>query len=258
MRPVLPQLVELYEIIAADAVHTLTTGRETIEWRGAAWTPAAIERGELRGSVDGKAATVTLTACMDALFTRYLASLPILPTRVNIYEHEPESGATVQVFGGVVLEVVPGADASRVSVSCLSSSCILDALLPQMIYSGQCQFVLFDAGCGLSRAEWGVTAPVAPDGLRLVSPAFAAYPDGYFTRGYVEAGGDFRFVTAHTGDALTLQLPFDERVRNGVSVIAFPGCDGSPATCRERFGNGVRFGGCASIPSRNPVVWGFK
>ena len=63
MRPVLPQLVELYEIIAADAVHTLTTGRETIEWRGAAWTPAAIERGELRGSVDGKAATVTLTAC---------------------------------------------------------------------------------------------------------------------------------------------------------------------------------------------------
>ncbi|MFQ9865680.1 MAG: hypothetical protein ACLRWP_00260 [Bilophila wadsworthia] len=91
MRTVLPQIVELYEIIA-DTIHTLTTSREPVLWRGAEWTPAAIERGELRGSVDGKAATVTLTACMDTLLTRYLASLPILPTRVNIYEHEPESG----------------------------------------------------------------------------------------------------------------------------------------------------------------------
>lgn len=258
MRPVLPQLVELYEIVAADGLHTLTTARETILWRGAEWTPAAIERGELRGSVDGKPASVTLTACMDTLLTRYLASLPILPTRVNIYEHEPESGATTQVFGGVVLEVTPGADAAQVSVNCLSSSCVLDAMLPRMIYSGQCQFVLFDAGCGLLRADWGVSAQVAADGQRLLSPSFAAYPDGYFTRGYVEADGDFRFITGHAGDTLVLQLPFDERVRNGVSVLAFPGCDGSPATCRERFGNGARFGGCASIPSRNPVVWGFK
>lgn len=62
MRTVLPQIVELYEIIA-DTIHTLTTSREPVLWRGAEWTPAAVERGELRGSVDGKAATVTLTAC---------------------------------------------------------------------------------------------------------------------------------------------------------------------------------------------------
>ena len=53
MRTVLPQIVELYEIIA-DTIHTLTTSREPVLWRGAEWTPAAIERGELRGSVDGK------------------------------------------------------------------------------------------------------------------------------------------------------------------------------------------------------------
>lgn len=257
MRSEWPQLVELYEIIA-DAVHTLTTAREPVQWRGSEWTPAAVERGELRGSVDGKAATVTLTACMDALLTRYLASLPILPTRINIYEHEPESGDTVQVFGGVVLEVVPGADATQVSVNCASSSCILDAMLPRMIYSGQCQFVPFDSGCGLLAQDWGVAAPVSVDGYRLSSPAFAAHPDGYFTRGYVAAEGDFRFVVAHAGAVLTLQLPFDGRVSNGVSVMAYPGCDGSPITCRERFGNGARFGGCASIPSRNPAVWGFK
>ena len=257
MRTVLPQIVELYEIIA-DTIHTLTTSREPVLWRGAEWTPAAVERGELRGSVDGKAATVTLTACMDTLLTRYLASLPILPTRVNIYEHEPESGDTVQVFGGVVLEVIPGADATQVSVNCLSSSCILDAMLPRMIYSGQCQFVLFDSGCGLAAQSWGVTASVSVDGYLLASPSFAAYPNGYFTRGYAAAGGDFRFIVAHGGDTITLQLPFDSRVGNGGTVTAYPGCDGSPATCRDRFGNSARFGGCASIPSRNPAVWGFK
>ena len=172
MRTLLPQIVELYEIIA-DTIHTLTTSREPVLWRGAEWTPAAVERGELRGSVDGKAATVTLTACLGTLLTRYLASLPILPTRVNIYEHEPESGDTVQVFGGVVLEVIPGADATQVSVNCLSSSCILDAMLPRMIYSGQCQFVLFDSGCGLAAQAWGVTASVSGDGYLRASPPFA-------------------------------------------------------------------------------------
>ena len=53
MRTVLPQIVELYEIIA-DTIHTLTTSREPVLWRGAEWTPAAVERGELRGSVDRK------------------------------------------------------------------------------------------------------------------------------------------------------------------------------------------------------------
>ncbi len=258
MRPVVPQIVELYEIVADNTVHTLTTARESVLWRGAEWTPAAVERGELRGSVDGKAASVTLTACMDALLTRYLASLPILPTRVNIYEHEPESGATVQVFGGVVLDVVPAADATQVSVTCQSSRCLLDAVLPHMLYSGQCQFVPFDAGCGLLAQDWGVEGAVSVDGVRLLSPAFASRPDGTFTRGYAAAGGDFRFIVAHVGEAITLQLPFDGRVANGVSVFAYPGCDGSPATCRERFNNIARFGGCASIPSRNPVVWGFK
>ena len=41
MRTELPQIVELYEIIA-DTVHTLTTSREPVLWRGAEWTPAAI------------------------------------------------------------------------------------------------------------------------------------------------------------------------------------------------------------------------
>ena len=50
MRTVLPQIVELYEIIA-DTIHTLTTSREPVLWRGAEWTPAAVERGELRGSM---------------------------------------------------------------------------------------------------------------------------------------------------------------------------------------------------------------
>ena len=171
---------------------------------------------------------------------------------MNIYEHEPESGDTVQVFGGVVLEVIPGADATQVSVNCLSSSCILDAMLPRMIYSGQCQFVLFDSGCGLAAQSWGVTASVSVDGYLLASPSFAAYPNGYFTRGYAAAGGDFRFIVAHGGDTITLQLPFDSRVGNGGTVTAYPGCDGSPATCRDRFGNSARFGGCASIPAGIP------
>ena len=95
--------------------------------------------------------------------------------------------------------------------------------------------------------------------------------DGVRVRGRVSAGvavlrrvpervfhARVRFIVAHGGDTITLQLPFDSRVGNGGTVTAYPGCDGSPATCRDRFGNSARFGGCASIPSRNPAVWGFK
>ena len=53
MRTVLPQIVELYEIIA-DTIHTLTTSREPVLWRGAEWTPAAIERGRPVDMADAK------------------------------------------------------------------------------------------------------------------------------------------------------------------------------------------------------------
>ncbi|MEG2139881.1 MAG: phage BR0599 family protein [Bilophila sp.] len=257
MQDQLPQIVELYEIIA-DVTHTLTTARQAVSWRGSTWTPAALERSEIRGSVDGKPSTVTLTACMDVLLTRYLAALPVLPTRISIYEHEPASGVTVQIYGGVVMEVVPSADATQVTARCSSASPILDTGVPRMIYSGQCQFVLFDASCGLQAAKWGCTTSVTVSGATLSSPDFAVHPDGFFTRGYVSAASDFRFITSHVGTTLTLQLPFDGRIRNESRVTAFPGCDGSPATCQARFNNSAHFGGCASIPSRNPAVWGFK
>ena len=79
MRTVLPQIVELYEIIA-DTIHTLTTSREPVLWRGAEWTPAAVERGELRGSGDGKAATVTLTASLFSTSPRAIVTISLSTT----------------------------------------------------------------------------------------------------------------------------------------------------------------------------------
>ena len=39
---------------------------------------------------------------------------------------------------------------------------------------------------------------------------------------------------------------------------AYPGYDGSPATCVDKFDNLDNFVGFPYIPSKNPVVWGIK
>jgi len=65
-------------------------------------------------------------------------------------------------------------------------------------------------------------------------------------------------ITNHVGGVITIQLPFDSRLKVGNTVIVTPGCDRKRTTCDVKFLNLVNYVGMPEIPSHNPAVWGLE
>ena len=96
-------------------------------------------------------------------------------------------------------------------------------------------------------------------GTSLAATIWTTKPDGWFNGGYVEIGGDKRLIIKHIGANLKIHAPFDNRATPGASADAYPGCDKNPATCKAKFSNfDAHFLGMPYIPTRNPVIQGFK
>jgi uncharacterized phage protein (TIGR02218 family) len=120
---------------------------------------------------------------------------------------------------------------------------------------------VYDSGCGLDDTVWRVAATITQvSGSMLVASAFGDYDNDYFKGGWITYGQDMRLVTSHTKSSasVTLQIPFDSRMYVGASVWTYPGCDGAPSTCKNKFNNILKFLGMPYIPSRNPILWGFR
>lgn len=103
------------------------------------------------------------------------------------------------------------------------------------------------------------TGPVASvSGNTITVTGATAQPDGYYNSGYVKPAGlqDFRMILDHTGDVLTLLLPFANAL-TGLNVDIFAGCDHDiSGHCNTRFSNVGRHGGFAFVPKVNPFKSG--
>lgn len=203
-------------------------------------------------------ARVTVTVPFSDPLQKFISVAPLPSTQVTIYRAVGDSLTDYALlFDGKVQRV--GMANKVVSAEC-SPSGKLSARLPHLVYQSYCNWTVFDCGCGLNAEDWAVPIySVTVTGASLVSASFAAYADGYFTQGRIYYDGDWRFVTSHTGNTITLQIPFSVDLITGADVIAYPGCDGAPATCRTKFDNFLDHHiSMPYIPSSNPVIWGFK
>jgi hypothetical protein len=260
---VMKPFVELFVIDSGDSKSLYTTGREKVEFPGQVFVPAPIKRSDFSQDSAMSATTLTISAPPTEELTRYLPNYPIRPTTVTISRLFEGEDVAYELFFGRITSV--SLDDNVATAECRSGSAILDAEVPRLVYSAMCQNDLFDAGCGLISAHYLTTAAVTvgSDGS-LSATEFGAKPAGWFTGGYVVAGSDMRMIVLHSGDTLYLQVPFDASLVHDTTVVqAYPGCDGTPQTCKNKFnnvrpGSGKGFLGMPYIPESNPVLWGFK
>ncbi len=249
---------EFYEINSAGNFYYYTTYIEGLIFRGVAHEAASIKRSGFTQDTQFGKVDVNLTAPVADVFAQYIANLPIEPVSITI-RRAIKSDLTdyILLFTGRVLSVT--IKDLVATAKCEAQSSLLAARLPRIIYQAFCNHDVFDSGCSLGEVAWRVTATVSDiSGYTIESSTFGTYADGYFTGGRVQHGTDHRLVTDHTGDILTLHLPFDARLAIGEEVFVLPGCDGSPETCRDKYSNLTNFLGMPYIPSHNPVIWGFK
>ncbi|MCK5605700.1 DUF2163 domain-containing protein [Candidatus Pacearchaeota archaeon] len=247
---------ELYEVTTGNQIVRYTSWPASLIFETHTFNPASIQRSQFALDTDFKLIHVTLTAPLVAPLTRYIANAPIEPTFIKIWRSFVDDLTAFRLlFQGEIKTVTLKDNVARVAVESLSN--LFRTKLPRFVYQSHCNHRLFDSGCTLNAEDFRVNGAVTVSGSDLVSAAFAAKPDEYFTAGYVRYDTDIRLITDHVGSTITIQAPFDSRVFNGVTVAAYPGDNKAAATCRDKFANLENFLGMPYIPSKNPVIFGF-
>jgi len=119
--------------------------------------------------------------------------------------------------------------------------------------------MIYDTNCGVDESLYEVTGPVsAISSSTYTVTGLNAYSANYFGGGFAIYDTDMRLVTFHSGNDITLQLPFDSRVSVGTTISVYPGCTGNPSICLNRFNNISNYLGMPYVPNSNPVLWGVK
>lgn len=131
---------------------------------------------------------------------------------------------------------------------------LLDCDVPKVVVQAGCNNRLFDDVCAINSDLYKeVVAPtVSNQGRTLTSATFGGHADGYYDGGrvYFPTTGEYRYVTAHAGNAITLHYAIPT-LTSGATVHVWPGCDKKPATCVDKFNNIGQFVGFPYVPTKD-------
>lgn len=124
---------------------------------------------------------------------------------------------------------------------------------PREVYQPTCLNTVYDAACGKPRSSMRVTGTVASSANRSTISTALGQAAGFFDKGLLRfTGGDnagvARTVRGFVGGIFTVALPLPRDIAPGDAFEAYPGCDGTLATCTSKFANAARFRGQPFIP----------
>lgn len=121
--------------------------------------------------------------------------------------------------------------------------------MPRNIYQFTCCHTVYDMGCGLSAADFKVSATVgAGSTVSSIPIPGTGKADGYFDLGYLVIGGLRKTIKKWAADAVVIILPFASAPPPGATVDLYPGCYGTLEACTDKFDNLDNFRGFPFIP----------
>jgi uncharacterized phage protein (TIGR02218 family) len=199
---------------------------------------------------------IQFTVPRDTPFAQlFTGILPASTPEVSIFSrHQGDSETVAHWHGKVVALDFRG---NTAEVRCASELSLLKAMGLRYTYSRRCQHQLYDPEtCRVNPNDFddfGVVTTITGSVIQI--PVAANKADGYYTAGMVKRTntGEFRFITNHAGQNLTLYAPFAGLAVNE-PVQIFAGCDHTIATCDGKFGNSANCGCWPAVPLRNPVT----
>lgn len=259
---------ELFEITSGERVWRYTSYGKDITFGGNVYRAAVIKRTVPSENEDFKPTRMDITMPVVDPVNAYIANTPIEPTKfkvTRVFIHDDT--AKKIIFSGEALGVtfVEAGEHGIAVANAEGGSIYFRNKIPREVFQAYCNNTLYKASetgrpnCSLLKENFETSTIITISGNDLVSSDFDAEDDGYFIGGHVETSyGDFRYITNHVGDTITLNTSFDSRLGTGATISAYPGCDKSPPTCTNKFNNFSNYRGFPYIPSVNPTVWGVK
>ena len=251
---------ELYDFVIAGQHWRYTSYQQDVIFAGETYQAATIKRNEWSSEADLKPLQVRITVPLTEFAAKFVANYPVQRVGLEIIRwFLSDIVAYFKIFSGEVLSIV--VTKAGAELACESASRLYSALIPRVVHQAACNHALFDNGCKLDEFDYRTTAEgVTVAGSTIQHAAFDAQPDGYFAWGKVKTSdGDYRLITAHIGNTITIQTPFPSTsLATGGEVIAWPGCDKAKTTCQNKFNNFANFLGMPFIPSHNPAIYGIE
>lgn len=221
--------------------------------------PSAITHGDLKISQELVKNKLTILVPLDnAVAQLYLTGRPESTVSVIVYRTHAGNATPIVLWKGRVTSDSP--QENQMALECMPISNSLNRPGLRMRYQRHCIHSVYDSsGCKVSKASMAVagTATLVSTNTVTVTEA-SGYAKNYFTGGMLLApDGTYRFIRAHSGDAITLIRPIDslteEIATNGnTAVTLYPGCDKSRQTCNDKFSNLGNYLGFDWIPTTNP------
>lgn len=158
----------------------------------------------------------------------------------------------LSVFEGYVNESTDAEGAVKLTV--VSNAQLLNTQIPRSLFQPGCMRMLFDAGCGVSRAGWQVHGNVQSVQSRFAFTGNMTQADGYFACGDIvfqsgQNAGLRRSVKTYSGGVVGLSYPLMFDLAQGDAFTITAGCDHTqgPNGC-AKFANLANFKATPYVP----------
>jgi len=264
--------IELYRFVQGGDTYEYTSGEDELTVDSITYEPIPISRSKLlQGSGDKKNILDIEVPGSNPFALQYLSSVPgEIATLIirRVHRADFPGPEVIKVFEGKVRSVSFSKNAKKGRIAVLPLISATARTIPRYTYMGMCNNVLGDDNCkaDLNDAAWllsnALVTTVASNVITVTGAS--GFSDGWFVPGYVEFnnGTDFRMVLDHTGDDLTLLLPFPTDI-TGEMVDVIAGCAHDTNACHTKFfttedvaSNLINYGGFWEVPTQNPFTKG--
>lgn len=259
--PVLPLgiIAELYTITLVDGTTLYYTTADTdLTYRGDLYLSRgiAIERDTIRSSVGVEVDDVMITLYPMPTTLIQGVTLPIFVNNGGfdgafIKIERARQAYTVHLFEGMVTDAQ--ADRTKVNLTVSASTVLLNIQMPRNLYNPSCIHTLFDGGCGLAKSAFDFPSTAASGSLKNKILCGLTQDNGYFDLGTLlftsgENTGISSTIKVYETGVFTLAYPLLRVPAIGDTFIAYPGCDGTQASCKDKFNNFLKYRGFPFMP----------
>lgn len=257
--------IELYKFLLGTDTYTWCSTEDEITIGSDTYVPASISRDNtVIGREDRSSILTVEVPASNSLAQRYIGTPPGSRASLSIFRVQRQEGgsplATALIYKGSILSVQFPQDQDVARIILQSIEAAISRNIPRISYMLPCNHILYDERCGVAQASYQHTGAVSSISGDTVTVTGAGASGHDFTGGYAKPTSftDFRLVLAHSGDVITLLLPFEQDPTGG-NVDIFAGCDHLlDGDCSQTFANEENFGGFPFVPTDNLFQKGLK
>ena len=251
------QPIRLYDFQRGVLHWRYTDADRAIDLGALTYEPIAISDDGIRQTGEATADALRVTVPWNAEIARQFRGTPP-SAEYNLTIHDTHFGETevpVAWVGSIVNVQRPSPE--RAVIVCQPLDASLNRPGLRLGWERNCPYAVYDTDCTVDPTTHRVTVTIVTvTGSTLEAAGFDAFADGHFDGGYVEwdigsGEQERRGIETHVGSVVTL-LGGTEGIDLGMSLRAYPGCDGRIETCHNKFDNKDNHGGHPHLPGKSP------